>query len=154
MSIAARHREQTSKAKAPADSQKTGGSLKKSVTVSDKKAGKRKEALDQAFGAGNGGRAGPSSAPLAGTRRVDDKAPSLNVDIRNSLMMPGYAVYSWCIRDMLMIQTLAAILRTLAEIINRARDFFKVTSCFSKSSGGWSIAHVGRGGTALCGNEG
>jgi hypothetical protein len=85
MSIAARHKEQTSKAKAPSDSQKTG-------TVSDKKAGKRKEALDQAFGAGNGGRAGPSSAPLAGTRRVDDKAPSLNVDIRNSLMMPGYAL--------------------------------------------------------------
>jgi hypothetical protein len=94
MSIAARHKEQTSKAKAPADSQKTGGSLKKSVTVSDEKAGKRKEALDQAFGAGNGGRAGSSSAPLAGTSRVDDKAPSLNVDIRNSLMMPGYVLVS------------------------------------------------------------
>jgi hypothetical protein len=102
MSIAARHKEQTSKTKAPADSQKTGESLKKSVTLSDKNAGKRKEALDQVFGAGNGGRAGPSSAPLAG-RRVDDKAPSLNVDIRNSLMMPGYALYSWCILDILTI---------------------------------------------------
>jgi len=92
MSIAARHKEQTSKAKAPADSQTTGGILKKAVTVSDKKAGKRKEALDQAFGSGNGGRAGPSSAPSAGTRRVDEKAPSLTLDIRNSLMMPGYVL--------------------------------------------------------------
>jgi len=91
MSIAARHKEQTSKAKAPVDSQKTVGTLKKSVTVTDKKAGKRQEALDQAFGSGNGGRAGLSSAPSAGTRRVDDKAPSLTLDIRNSLMMPGYA---------------------------------------------------------------
>jgi hypothetical protein len=154
MSIAARHKEQTSKAKAPADSQKTGGSLKKSVTVSDKKAGKRKEALDQAFGAGNGGRAGPSSAPLAGTRRVDDKAPSLNVDIRNSLMMPGYALYSWCIRDLLITQTLAAILRPVAEIIDRARDFSKIPPCLSASSRGWPIPHARRRRTTFRGNEG
>jgi len=103
MSIAARHKEQTSKAKAPADSQTTGGILKKAVTVSDKKAGKRKEALDQAFGSGNGGRAGPSSAPLAGTRRVDEKAPSLTLDIRNSLMMPGFVLSPWNVRDVLII---------------------------------------------------
>jgi hypothetical protein len=90
MSIAARHKEQASKAKPPVDQQKATGTLKKAVTVSDKKSGRRKEVLDQAFGNGNGGRAGPSSAPLAGTRRVDDKAPSLTLDIRNSLMMPGY----------------------------------------------------------------
>jgi hypothetical protein len=97
MSIAARHKEQSSKGKAQTDpSPKTStGTLKKSVTasgLSDKK-GKRKEALDQAFGMGgsSSGKAGPSSAPLAGTRKVDDKAPSLTLDIRNSLMMPGYA---------------------------------------------------------------
>lgn len=95
MSIAARHKEQAAKSKAPADQQKPTGTLKKASTVSDKKAGKRKEALDQAFGSGNAGRAGPSSAPLAGTRRVDDKAPSLTLDIRNSLMMPGYAFALW-----------------------------------------------------------
>jgi hypothetical protein len=154
MSIAARHKEQSSKTKAPADSQKTGGSLKKSVTVSDKKGGKRKEALDQAFGAGNGGRAGPSSAPLAGTRRVGDKAPSLNVDIRNSLMMPGYAVFSRDVRVILTAQTLPAILRPLAEIIDRARNIIKIPPCLSASSRGWSIAHVGGGRTAFCGNEG
>ena len=96
MSIAARHKEQSSKTKADKSDitpKATAGSLKKAVTVSDKKAGKRKEAPDQAFGSGIGDRAGPSSAPLAGTRRVADKAPSLTVDIRNSLMMPGYV--SW-----------------------------------------------------------
>ena len=95
MSIAARHKEQSSKSKADKSdiTQKaTAGTLKKAVTVSDKKAGKRKEAPDQAFGSGIGDRAGPSSAPLAGTRRVADKAPSLTVDIRNSLMMPGYVL--------------------------------------------------------------
>lgn len=93
MSIAARHKEQSAKAKAD-PGQKT--TLKKSSTTggsSDKKAGKRKEALDQAFGKG-GVAAGPSSAPLAGTRRVDDKAPSLTLDIRNSLMLPGYVTPS------------------------------------------------------------
>lgn len=88
MSIAARHKEQSAKAKVETGQKAT---LKKSATtngVSDKKAGKRKDALDQAFGKGNVG-AGPSSAPLAGTRRVDDKAPSLTLDIRNSLMLPG-----------------------------------------------------------------
>lgn len=50
-------------------------------SFSEKKAGKRKEAVDAAFGVGE-----------LGTRRppkVGDKAPSLDVDIRNSLMLPG-----------------------------------------------------------------
>jgi hypothetical protein len=98
MSIAARHKEQTERAKGAPEVPATSSSrqpeystLKKAATTSgmgSKKAGKRKEAIDQAFGI----KASPSSAPLAGTRRnvVDDKAPSLTLDIRNSLMLPGY----------------------------------------------------------------
>jgi hypothetical protein len=93
MSIAARHKEQSAKSKekdkgkeeTSGPSTKTSAAtLKKAATVSglsDKKAGKRKEALDQAFGGIGGG-----SAPRS---KIQDKAPSLNVDIRNSLMMPG-----------------------------------------------------------------
>lgn len=97
MSIAARHKEQSDRAKAGEASSSSSSrplepaTLKKATTtggMGSKKSGKRKEALDQAFGL----KGGPKSAPLADTRRhlVDDKAPSLTLDIRSSLMLPGY----------------------------------------------------------------
>lgn len=95
MSIAARHKEQTERAKAGETSsssssrQPEAATLKKATTTGGmgSKKGKRKEALDQAFGL----KVNPVSAPLAETGRnlVDDTAPSLTLDIRNSLMLPG-----------------------------------------------------------------
>lgn len=92
-SIAARHKEQHDRAKgkdkdAP---EKPAATLKKAATtggnrgeaLSEKQAGKRKEAVDAAFVVGDGG--GSTRRP----GRVGDKAPSLDVDIRTSLILPG-----------------------------------------------------------------
>lgn len=104
-SISARHKEQSDRAKGknvapPADASTSAteqppvpdtrpATLKKSATTgggfSEKRAGKRKEAVDAAFGvSGAGGQGSRQTGP-----RVSDKAPSLNIDIRNSLILPG-----------------------------------------------------------------
>lgn len=101
-SIAARHKEQHDRAKSKDETSRPPAppppaTLKKSATtgggISEKKAGKRKEAVDAAFGVGAGAGAGAGvGAGELGTRRppkVGDKAPSLDVDIRYSLMLPG-----------------------------------------------------------------
>lgn len=90
-SIAARHKDQLerTKGKDRDAAEKPDSTLKKAATtagnrgeaLSEKRAGKRKEAVDAAFGLGDGSTRRPT--------RVGDKAPSLDVDIRTSLIMPG-----------------------------------------------------------------